>query len=194
MPHPWNPLRSVLITGVSGLVGFNLCRALAPLAGSITGLYRATQPQAHAGARFLCVDLTDLDAARDNLREVAPSLVVNCAACPDIAPCEAEPESARRINTLVPTILADLCREQGARFSAVLGILGYLNIPLVYWVGNKSFLHPKPKEFSMSPEVRTGLFVGMAAVAAVGLVLLLLRVRLAQLEERIELRERARVG
>jgi heme exporter protein C len=77
-------------------------------------------------------------------------------------------------------------REQGARFSAVLGILGYLNIPVVYFIGNKSFLHPKPKAFGMSPEVRTGLFLGMAAVATVGLLLVMLRARLARLEEQIE--------
>jgi heme exporter protein C len=83
-------------------------------------------------------------------------------------------------------------RERGARFSAVVGIAGFLVMPMVYWAGNLGVLHPQPETFSMDPEIRNVLLVGMVAMTLLGLLLLHLRVRLGLLEERIRACREAR--
>jgi heme exporter protein C len=76
-------------------------------------------------------------------------------------------------------------REEAARFSAVIGIVGYVLMPLVYVAGNFGAIHPRPKQFGMDPEIRQVFFVGMATVPLVALLLLVLRVRLGRLQERL---------
>jgi dTDP-4-dehydrorhamnose reductase len=110
------PFESVLITGISGLVGSAVFRVIEPLAGKVTGLFRRHPFAADGGGRFLAVDLRDATALRRVLDEVSPTLVVNCAACPDIAPCETDPRSTHRINVASPVLMAAFCAERGARF------------------------------------------------------------------------------
>jgi heme exporter protein C len=82
-------------------------------------------------------------------------------------------------------------REQGARFAAVVGIIGYLAIPMVYWAGNKGAFHPKPETFSTTDEIRGVLFLGMGTVALLGVLLFLLRLRLGRMQERLAACEEA---
>jgi dTDP-4-dehydrorhamnose reductase len=63
------------------------------------------------------VDVADADAlARffDGLRE-PPDVVANAAAFTQVDRCEREPELARRANGVAPGLLAERCRELGAR-------------------------------------------------------------------------------
>jgi len=97
-------------------VGSAVFRILAPRSRTITGLVHRTPCPNDGKGRFTAVDLIDLDAAWRALDAAAPTLVISCAACPDIAPCEADPAAARRLNAEVPAFLASACRERGARF------------------------------------------------------------------------------
>lgn len=106
---------SVLITGVSGLVGPALYAAVAGRARSVTGVYRATPFTTAGKGRFVSADLSRPEELRRIMNGAVPTLVFNCAAMPDIAPCEADPTAARRINTDAPAILADICHEFQAR-------------------------------------------------------------------------------
>ncbi len=114
--------RSILITGVSGLVGSTVYKALLPEAGRITGVFHTTRFPGKKGGkkdypgRFVRADLSDPAAAKRLLDDSSPTLVVNCAACPDIAPCEADPAAAARINAALPALIASWCRERGVRF------------------------------------------------------------------------------
>ncbi len=110
------PLESVLITGISGLVGSAVFKVIEPLAGKVTGIFRRHPFAADGGGLFLAVDLRDGGALRKVLDEVSPTLVVNCAACPDIAPCETDPRSTHRINVDAPVLMAAFCAERGAQF------------------------------------------------------------------------------
>lgn len=93
----------VLLTGVSGQVGFELQRSLMPLAETVL-LDRA------------CLDLADEDAIRSCIQSYQPDIVVNPAAYTAVDKAEAEQELAQKINTRAPQVLAEEC----ARINALL--------------------------------------------------------------------------
>jgi heme exporter protein C len=77
--------------------------------------------------------------------------------------------------------------QRGKRFSAVLGIVGALDMPLIYFsvVWFRS-LHPGPvviksEETGIAPQMLATLLVGLAATTLVFLSLFLLRYRLARI-------------
>lgn len=92
---------AILLTGVNGQVGWELRRTLAPL-GRVVALDSKG------------LDLTDADAIRAKVREIAPRLIVNPAAYTAVDKAESEPERARAINGLAPGILAAEAKRCGA--------------------------------------------------------------------------------
>jgi dTDP-4-dehydrorhamnose reductase len=106
---------SVLITGVSGLVGAALYEAVASRARNVTGVYLGTPFSTAEKGRFVAADLSRPEELRRIMNGAVPTLVFNCAAMPDIAPCETDPRAARRINADAPALLADVCHEFQAR-------------------------------------------------------------------------------
>lgn len=96
----------ILVTGISGQVGFELQQTLSPLA-RVIGLTRAE------------LDLADAEAIRRVIREVQPSVIVNPAAYTAVDKAESEPEFAFAINGIAPGIMA----EEAAR----------LDIPFIHY-------------------------------------------------------------
>jgi len=94
------PTRTILLLGATGQVGHELCRTLDPL-----GTIRAPDRSA--------VDLTDPDALRRAVDEVAPALIVNAAAYTDVDGAEDEPEAAAAINAHAPQVLAEAAQSVG---------------------------------------------------------------------------------
>lgn len=92
---------NILLTGVTGQVGWELKRTLAPL-GQVVGLDRRA------------LDLADTTAIRQRVEEIAPRLIVNPAAYTAVDKAEHEPERARLINAIAPGILAEAARACGA--------------------------------------------------------------------------------
>ncbi len=93
----------ILLTGVTGQVGRELCRTLAPL-GLVLGADRAA------------IDLRDDAGLRRAVREAAPALIVNAAAYTAVDSAESEPELAMALNGVAPAILA----EEAKRLDAAL--------------------------------------------------------------------------
>jgi heme exporter protein C len=81
-------------------------------------------------------------------------------------------------------------REQTARMCAILGIIAFLDVPLVYysvrlWRG----IHPVvfgPQGGGIEPRMRDALLVFMAAFAVLYVLLLIHRVRLGWAEDEVE--------
>ena len=91
----------ILLTGVNGQVGWELQRTLATL-GTVTA---PTRQQ---------LDLTDAAALRQYLDTLQPQLIVNPAAYTAVDKAETEPELAHRINTVAPTVMAEMAAKLGA--------------------------------------------------------------------------------
>lgn len=91
----------ILVTGVSGQVGHELLRALAPL-GAVRGVDRQT------------LDLLDATAIRRVVRAVRPRIIVNAAAYTAVDLAESETGLAHAINGDAPRILAEEAAALGA--------------------------------------------------------------------------------
>ena len=96
-------MKTILLIGKNGQVGWELQRSLLPL-GRVIALDR-TQ-----------LDLTQPDAIRKTLREIAPDIIVNAAGYTTVDKAEDEPELAMQINATAPGILA----EESKRIHALL--------------------------------------------------------------------------
>lgn len=89
----------VLLLGCNGQVGHELQRSLADF-GEVIAL--GSQPE---GGR--CGDLTQVDALRATLRELAPDVIVNAAAYTAVDKAETEVARAEAVNAIAPGVLAE---------------------------------------------------------------------------------------
>lgn len=96
----------ILLLGKNGQVGWELQRALSVL-GEVVALDRH-------GTEGLCGDLSDLQGLAKTVRRVQPQVIVNAAAYTAVDMAESEPEMARTLNALAPSLLAREARQLGA--------------------------------------------------------------------------------
>ena len=92
---------TILLTGATGQVGFELARSLARH-GELIALDRAA------------LDLADADAIVATVRQVRPGLIVNAAAYTAVDRAESEPAAAFAVNARAPGILAEEAKRQDA--------------------------------------------------------------------------------
>ncbi|TCG09479.1 dTDP-4-dehydrorhamnose reductase [Paraburkholderia steynii] len=92
---------TVLVTGTTGQIGFELLRALQGV-GTIVGADRNR------------LDLNDFDQIRDVVRAIRPSLIVNPAAYTAVDQAEDDIDAAMRANAEAPGVLAEQARAVGA--------------------------------------------------------------------------------
>ncbi|MDO9148502.1 MAG: dTDP-4-dehydrorhamnose reductase [Hydrogenophaga sp.] len=98
----------ILLLGPNGQVGWELQRSLAPL-GELVALDRHGT-EAEGG----CGDLTQLDALGQTVLALRPDVIVNAAAHTAVDKAESEPELARTLNALAPSVLAEAAHSVGA--------------------------------------------------------------------------------
>lgn len=91
----------ILLTGITGQVGWELQRALMPL-GEVIAPPRSV------------LDLSDPSSIVSCLRTVQPNVIVNPAAYTAVDKAESEPDLARQINALAPGILAEEAKKLDA--------------------------------------------------------------------------------
>lgn len=83
----------ILVTGATGLLGHSLIPQFRSCGYPVTA-----QGFANASDADVCADMTDLKAAAALLDEVNPDIVINLVSCTDVDLCEAEPQTAFRLN------------------------------------------------------------------------------------------------
>ncbi|MBI3563102.1 MAG: dTDP-4-dehydrorhamnose reductase [Gammaproteobacteria bacterium] len=93
-------MNRILVTGIDGQVGWELCRSLAGL-GQVIGLNHAK------------LDLSNPDSIRNTVRELQPNLIVNAAAYTAVDRAESEPEIAMQVNGIAPGVLAEEIHRLG---------------------------------------------------------------------------------
>lgn len=94
-------MRTILLTGKNGQVGWELQRTLSPL-GRVVAL----------GSDQL--DLADPDAVRKKVRDIAPHIIVNAAAYTAVDKAESEPELTHAVNAVAPGVLAEEAKRLDA--------------------------------------------------------------------------------
>ncbi len=94
-------MRTILLTGKNGQVGFELQRTLAPL-GAVIAL------------DIEDIDLSSADAIRKKVREIKPQIIVNAAAYTAVDRAESEPDLAMKVNGIAPGVLAEEAKRLGA--------------------------------------------------------------------------------
>ncbi len=89
----------ILLTGVTGQVGWELQRTLWTL-GEVISAGRSVN-------NAVQIDLSQPDTIRRTIREVKPNLIVNAAAYTDVDKAESQPELAMTINGIAPGLMAE---------------------------------------------------------------------------------------
>jgi dTDP-4-dehydrorhamnose reductase len=97
----------ILLTGITGQVGWELQRTLSPL-GEVVPVGR------EVSAQNLRIDLAQPDTIRSVIREVRPNLIVNAAAYTAVDKAESEPDLAMAINGTAAGIIAEEAKLLGA--------------------------------------------------------------------------------
>lgn len=91
-------MKTILLTGKTGQVGWELQRALAPF-GRVIALDRAQ------------MNLIDPDSVRKAIREASPDIIVNAAGYTAVDKAEAEPDLAMQVNATGPGVMAEEARR-----------------------------------------------------------------------------------
>jgi dTDP-4-dehydrorhamnose reductase len=114
-------MQTLLITGVSGMLGWTLA-ARAAERFRIIGTCREHHVDlpAHRSAsdkdernETLTLDITDHSALRDALEHARPAAVVHLAALADPNACERSPQQCKKINLDASIALAEMCERRG---------------------------------------------------------------------------------
>lgn len=144
----------ILVTGKNGQLGWELRRALAPLA-PITAVDLDEMP------------LQDTDAIRRVIRKVRPALVVNAAAYTAVDAAEEDQEAAMAVNGVAPAVIADEMKKLG-------GAVVHYSTDYVFDGTRKSPYREEDKPAPLGVYGETKL-AGEAAIRGVGAPHLILR-------------------
>lgn len=96
-------IKKILVTGVSGQLGYDVCRVLTQ---------RGVE---HVGTDIKDFDIADEAATRSFLLSCRPDAVIHCSAWTAVDAAEDQPEKVAAVNTEGPRHIATACRELGAR-------------------------------------------------------------------------------
>lgn len=107
-------MKKVLVTGVSGFLGWHICEAARERGWQVTGVSH-TRPAEIDGVDVRRLDLCDSQAVASLLSEVEPDGVIHAAAMANPNQCEVEPEMSQAVNVNATLQLAELCRQRGVR-------------------------------------------------------------------------------
>jgi dTDP-4-dehydrorhamnose reductase len=102
-------MKTLLITGVSGFLGWNICH-VARDKWNVVGTVNTRDASIDGVKTFKC-DLANAASVRALFAEVRPGAVIHAAAAADPNFCQKNPEQARRINVNASITIAGLCAE-----------------------------------------------------------------------------------
>lgn len=102
----------LLITGASGLLGLNLSLA-AMSTHEVVGVDRSKLPS--VPFQLINIDLLSAGAIDSLLDKTRPDWLIHCAALANLEACEADPDTALRLNAHLPGELAKVSFKHGIR-------------------------------------------------------------------------------
>jgi dTDP-4-dehydrorhamnose reductase len=104
-------MRRLLVTGVSGLLGWNICRNLPPGEWELFGICFRNRVSV-SGITVLKKDLGDPREIEALFQDVRPDAVIHAAAISDAEYCETHGSGSFAINVEASVSLAHLCRKR----------------------------------------------------------------------------------
>ncbi|MBD2338253.1 dTDP-4-dehydrorhamnose reductase [Calothrix sp. FACHB-156] len=150
----------ILLTGVTGQVGWELQRTLMTLGEVIVVERSASNPS-------LQIDLAQPETIRHTIREIKPDLIINPAAYTAVDKAESEPDLAMAINGIAPGIIAEEAKRTGA------AVIHY-STDYVF-DGNKTTAYTEQDQPNPQNIYGKTKLVGEQAIASVGVPHLILR-------------------
>ena len=93
----------ILVTGVGGQLGYDVCKVL------------TARNIEHKGVDIADFDITDAKAAREYITQYHPDAVIHCSAWTAVDKAEDEIGKVRTVNTEGPRNIAAACKEIGAK-------------------------------------------------------------------------------
>lgn len=114
----------ILVTGVGGQLGYDVCKVL------------ENRKIKHRGVDIADFDITDAQAVRDYICTYRPDAVIHCSAWTAVDKAEDNMEIVRRINAEGPRNIAEVCKEIGAKML-------YISTDYVFPGTGERFYEPK---------------------------------------------------
>jgi dTDP-4-dehydrorhamnose reductase len=103
----------ILVLGATGLLGTNVFRGFISKSETY-GTYLQNKPSDHRN--FYHLDASSMPELTSLIEKVAPTCIINCLGLADVEVCESRPEANWKINTEVPTKIAQLARARKIKF------------------------------------------------------------------------------
>lgn len=103
-------MKRLLVTGASGFLGWNFCRAAAGRFETF-GLFGGQSIKIE-GVKTLGCDLTDYGELKKALAEIKPEAIVHTAALANPNLCQTQPQASYRINVEAAQNIAGLCADR----------------------------------------------------------------------------------
>ncbi|BAY92956.1 MULTISPECIES: dTDP-4-dehydrorhamnose reductase [unclassified Tolypothrix] len=150
----------ILLTGVTGQVGWELQRTLMTLGEIIAVERSASHPS-------LQIDLAQPETIRRLIRDIKPDLIINPAAYTAVDKAESEPDLAMAINGIAPGIIAEEAKRIGA-------VVIHYSTDYVF-DGNKTTAYTEQDRPNPQNIYGKTKLVGEQAIASVGVPHLILR-------------------
>jgi len=113
VPPKCTEKKRLLISGASGFVGGHIMAA-ARSEWDVWATYR-THPFTFPDVAILSLDLDDHDAIDEAVERIRPHAIVHCAAWSDLDGCQADPDTAYRVNAEASQRIAELASAAGCR-------------------------------------------------------------------------------
>lgn len=123
-------VKKILITGGSGLLAVNWAIVNSANYDFVLGLHNRNI--APSGIKTQYVDLVDERILRKDIDKVRPDFIIHTVAATSVEYCEANPETAKQVNTILAGNVAKLCAD--------------LSIPLVHISTDHLFSGKRPFE------------------------------------------------
>ena len=105
----------ILITGSNGQLGSELHRILQSGVSELGDIPCELKDAEVTAIDIETLDISDIKAVRDYIRENAPNVIINCAAFTDVNACETQRETALKANAIGPRNLAMAANQIGAK-------------------------------------------------------------------------------
>ncbi len=100
----------ILVTGSSGMLWQALCAKLADRHEVIGIDIKEVAGCKLQVADFFQLDITDRNLIIQKIEEVAPDIIIHCAAYTDVDGCELNPEKAQELNVAATATIAEGCK------------------------------------------------------------------------------------